>query len=294
MTYTSRAYAGDADYALLRAFLSETWGLAGPPDYATVGDLDWWRYTSNLPDVMSGVGLWLDADGALAGFVWHEPGAATLFSHPRHRALELELLDWSEARERARGGATLGVGALTTDTARAALLAARGYARSGHDYHYYLRALDADPPHTSLPPGFSVRHVRGAEDLEARVAVHRDAFAPSRMTVAKHQAVMAAPTYRPELDLVVEAPDGSFAAYCLVWFDAVSRHGVFEPVGCHSSYQRRGLASAVMREGLRRLRALGATSASVLANADRPAPNGLYASLGFQLLARDEEWTRAL
>src|SRR5207248_840451 len=102
------------------------------------------------------------------------------------------------------------------------------------------------------PPGYALRHVRGEADLERRVAVHRDAFAPSRMTVAKHRAVMGAPTYRPELDLVAVAPDGSFAAYCIAWFDAANRLGVFEPVGCHSAHRRLGLATAVMREGLRR------------------------------------------
>ena len=40
----------------------------------------------------------------------------------------------------------------------------------------------------------------------ARVNVHRAAFAPSRMTTTKHRAVMAAPTYRPELDLYFHQP----------------------------------------------------------------------------------------
>lgn len=58
---------------------------------------------------------------------------------------------------------------------------------------------------------------------QVNVAVHRNAFAPSRMTVEKYRRIMNAPTYRPDLDLVVVAPDGTFAAFCIVWFDEVNR-----------------------------------------------------------------------
>ena len=29
------------------------------------------------------------------------------------------------------------------------------------------------------------------------------------------------------------APDGTFAAYCLVWYDAANGWGIYEPEGCH-------------------------------------------------------------
>ena len=48
-----------------------------------------------------------------------------------------------------------------------------------------------------------------------------------------------------------------------VWFDDVTRCAYFEPMGTYSPYQRRGLAGAVMHEGLRRVQRLGATAAFV-------------------------------
>jgi predicted N-acetyltransferase YhbS len=114
------------------------------------------------------------------------------------------------------------------------------------------------------------------------------------MTEAKHLAVMESPTYRPDLDLVVEAPDGSIAAYCIVWFDDVNAHGVFEPVGCHSAHRSRGLTKALMFEGIRRLRDLGARTVCVASNPTEVAANRLYASAGFTCLDVLTEWTAQL
>jgi ribosomal protein S18 acetylase RimI-like enzyme len=124
--------------------------------------------------------------------------------------------------------------------------------------------------------------------------VHRDAFAPSRMTAAKHRAVMAAPTYRQDLDLVVEAPDGSLAAFSIVWFDEVNGIGVFEPVGTHSAHRRLGLGAAVMREGMRRLQALGAHTAYVNTGGHTRAANALYEATGFELVDVNWMWKKAL
>jgi ribosomal protein S18 acetylase RimI-like enzyme len=294
MPLTARMYADESDYARLRAFLVESWALSGPPAYCTVGDLDWWRFTTNLPDVMAGARLWQDEQGAVVGFTWPKPGNLDFFSHPRWRAIEAEQLDWAEARERETGGRELTTWSTTRDAERSALLTARGYTRGEAVFVNYARDLDDEFPPDTLPAGYTLRHVQGEADLPARVAVHRDAFAPSRMTVEKHRAVMASPTYRADLDLVVVAPDGSFAAYCLVWLDVANRHGLFEPVGCHSAHRQRGLAAAVVREGLRRLQALGATGATVLSHAASVPANRLYRSFGFQELDRDVAWRREL
>lgn len=71
----------------------------------------------------------------------------------------------------------------------------RGYERAERGLCYNSRGLDGPLPEPVLSDGYMVRHLRGEADIERRVAVHRDAFAPSRMTAAKHRAVMGAPTY---------------------------------------------------------------------------------------------------
>ena len=86
------------------------------------------------------------------------------------------------------------------------------------------------------------------------------------------------------------APDGAVAAFCTVWFDDVSRSGVFEPVGTDPAHQRRGLGKAVMAEGLRRLQRLGATLATV-GSYGEPA-HTLYASMGFREFDLQWPWVK--
>jgi len=106
--------------------------------------------------------------------------------------------------------------------------------------------------------------------------------------------IREAPTYRADLDLVVVAPDSSFAAFCLIWLDTANALGIFEPVGCHPDHQRRGLTRAVVEEGLRRLHGLEARTASVNSHRGDEAAARLYASTGFREIDCMEAWQKVL
>ena len=95
------------------------------------------------------------------------------------------------------------------------------------------------------------RSTVGPGDLAERVAIHRDVWEPSRVTESSYRGVMVEWPYRGSLDCVVEAPDGRFAAYCLVWPDDENRVGELEPVGVREEFRRRGLGAAVCTFALR-------------------------------------------
>ncbi len=289
---TSRQYNSEADYALMRSLLVEIYALSGGKTYCSVGELDWWRGTDSDSNAVAHARLWMDGD-QVVGITWPRRDEVDLMVHPDYKPIEDEMLAWAEQRLAAEGGEPLTLTAwpFDSDTTRIATMQRRGYQRGNQFFFYHIRDLENIPNEVRLPEGYAIRNVQGEADIEARVAVHRAAFAPSRMSLEKHRRVMALPTYRPDLDLVVVAPDGSFAAFCIVWYDAANRAGTFEPVGCHPDHQRRGLSRTLMYEGLRRLKQLGAQAAHVN-SFDEPAAVGLYQAVGFRVIDRNYSWQK--
>jgi ribosomal protein S18 acetylase RimI-like enzyme len=280
----ARPYAADADMALLQALVLECWGRDGPLVSTSLGDPPWWMYQhlDKLTEV--DVRLWLEHDRCVAwGWLWRAEETLFFLVHPDRRHLLGEVLDWAGATD---------VGVLEHDHHSIELLEQHGYALCEELgwMNHMLRRLD-DLPVAPVPAGYALRTVRGEEDLLARTEVHRAAFAPSRVVPESYRRVMRAWPYRPDLDQVAVAPDGSFAAFCLCWLDEQNGVGELEPVGTHPDHLRRGLATAVCRFALANLRAAGATTALVYAKHGYRAL-GLYEGLGFRAISRHLQYRR--
>jgi ribosomal protein S18 acetylase RimI-like enzyme len=270
----------------MQALVSELWRLEGPRVESHVGDVAWMRFQHAGREHEWRIRVW-EEGGAPVAWAWVRRPPMLHEIHPRHRGgpLHEELLDWFEAETE---GDEIRVSSLSTDAARLTFLRARGYELDGEAaglaYHY---AELAEIPEPTVPAGYRLRTVEPA-DLERRVEIHRVVWAPSRVTVESFQNVQAAWPYRADLDCVVEASDGSFAAYCQAWLDEENRVGELEPVGTHPDHRRRGLASAVCRFAHRRLREEGATRAIVYSLSGSPA-TALYESIGMREHARSLE-----
>lgn len=210
--------------------------------------------------------------------------------HPQWRgAFEDWLIDWAEvqllAEQQKRGikADELLSDMVDCDLQRKALLTARGYVKSDPWMLCTTRTLFDPIPPSILPKGFTIRSAAGVHEAEALSEVHSSAF-NSEWRSGEYLQVMQSPGFDVERELVVVAPDGRFAAFLIYWLDPVTMCGLFEPVGCHADFRRKGFTTALMYEGMRRMVEQGMTMAMVCHQVaeTNPASAGLYASLGFR------------
>ena len=274
------------DYERLRDLLRQACARRGPDVAMTLGDLDYWRYQAEDPDAeMQSCRLWLDQHGDVLGFAWpgeveHGAGVIDVFVRPDHEDLLDAMYDWSERWHGA--GRAITTNCLESEAIHQAVLERRGYRRTDTSYHWYrVRPIDDSLPDGPCPDAHCLRDASPHDAAAIAEANNRAGAGPS-LTPGACLAVMGAPTYRANLH-IVSTPKHSndVAAFCIVWFDESNRIGLFEPVACHPGHQRRGLATAVMCEGLRRLRDLGATHALLATRTDNVPANLLYERLGF-------------
>jgi GNAT superfamily N-acetyltransferase len=303
MKLTMRPYENEEDYWRIRAFLRRVFLFNGRRELGWQAyRFDYWRWhgIENLGhgSLEEGVFLWETAGGELAAVLHGEaPGDAFLQLHPElclpylAGDLQAEMLAAAErhlAVPRKDGRRKLWVWTHEEDAKRHDVLARRGYTKTAVQEYARYRALGGEGaapiPEAPVAEGYSVRALGGGEEHAARSWLSWRAFHPDDPDEAYegwdwYANIQRAPLYRRDLDLVAVAPDGSLASFCTIWFDDVTRCAAFEPVGTAPEYQRLGLGKAVMSEGLRRARKLGATRAFV-GSYTVPA-HALYASVGF-------------
>jgi GNAT superfamily N-acetyltransferase len=87
--------------------------------------------------------------------------------------------------------------------------------------------------------------------------------------------------YDPALDLFVESPDGSVAAYGLFWPDPVTGVGLVEPMRTEDEHQGLGLARHVLTAGVERLAAAGCAHMKITYMDDNAVSKHVYLSSGF-------------
>jgi ribosomal protein S18 acetylase RimI-like enzyme len=247
------------------------------------------------------VQLWEDSAGRLLGYVLPEgKGDAYVQIHPDYRCIEDEMIAWAEEHLAAPAGTEgrlrLEFYVCEYDVLRQRLLAGRGFAKTedwGIIRHMRLGRQPLTKPH--LAEGYILRETR-PEDLAdcQRIAdLLNAAFRRNFHNALEYQNfTRQAPSFRRELDLVAEAPDGTFGAYVAIPYDGVNRWGIVEPVCTHPEHRRKGLAQALLQEGFLRLRDLGGLDVSVDTGDMVPA-NALYDSLGFTEAYKSFAWVKS-
>lgn len=281
--FASRPYQ-PADLEPLSAFVARCHKLSAVPDaFMQAGDLVWRTLQHAHYQPEREIYIW-ELGGETAGFVLQKRlgfdfTVAPWLAREGRRELMATMLAHAErqARESSQGG-NLVTSASKSDLESALALQAAGYVRDNDDMYALERLLSEEIPAPALSEGFGVRHPEPHE-LGERVDIHLEVWDPSKFSLESYLNIRSAPVYRPDLDLVGVTPEGQFASYCIVWYDPLNGMGEFEPVGTRKAWQRKGLGKAVLLEGFRRLRKLGAKKAVVYCHENNLA---FYQSAGFE------------
>ena len=290
-----RSYKNENDYWRIRNFLRDifilnerrmlSWPLAR---------LDYWRWHGimnlNQGQLEKGAYLWeTDANQIVAVLNSEGAGQAFLQIHPGYKTKEIEEQMIIQAEDHLRtpgqrGGWVLWVWSNSEDSQRLGILESRGYIHiAGANEQQWRRNLDFHIPGCPVREGYTLRALGDASELPSRSWASWRAFHPDEpdenydSDVSWYQNIQLAPLYRRDLDLVVVAPSGEIAAFTTIWYDDVTRSGYFEPVGTRPEHQRCGLARALLCEGMRRLKKMGATQAMTFGG--EPPANALYHSV---------------
>jgi len=145
-------------------------------------------------------------------------------------------------------------------------------------------------PERPLPTSYRLVDRRTGPDPAEWSEAYNAAFADHWNHSPKDPLATPDPAQPPELGLMALAPDGRPAATVICRLESFESDRRAQPVGLVGSvgtvpeHRRRGLASALTAEGLRRLRDLRARSASLYVDGLNPTrAYDLYRALGFEI-----------
>lgn len=290
MRTVNRSYRDETDQSLMidlaRVFSA---------DHLRVYDLPY-RLSSWALDDPQNARLWFDPDGDLLAWAVLQPPFWTIDITCRPDvapALYAEILAWADERARQVVNTSFGHPAwfvmvfadqapLIRDLETAGFACQADIGEDSWSKVFMRRPGGLPVKDYRIPPGFTVRSLAGDTEVEAYVDLHRSVFQTRNMTVEWRRRTLRHPGYRPDLDVVVAAPGGDLAGFCVCWLHGVN--GQIEPLGCHVDYRRYALGRLALAEGIRRLQAAGVEQIYVETDKYRNTAMKLYEHMGFQVI----------
>ncbi len=295
MRIIARCHEHHSDYSRVGEFLVRTYRTSG-------SHINWlqprWEYMHHHPLIreveLRSIGLW-EADGEIVGVVHpeHRKGTVYLELDPAHADLRRELLRYAEANLAVTSDGTRTLRIFINDSDEELQRAATetGYEKGGGYEEMSRFDIPGRLPEPPVPPGFRIASLADGDHpwkvhcLLWRGFDHKGEPPPDG--VADREFMQSAPNFRKELNIVIVAPDGGFAAYCGMWSEPRKRIAYVEPVATDPDFRRLGLGVVAVLEGIRRCGREGATVAYV------GTAMPFYQSIGFRRLYRLSVWRRS-
>ena len=306
MKLTSRPYGGKSDLETIAHLLNICEAIDPPEEWPPLsevrmqfesppGSVDRERDLRLWEDMTTGqlcacAGLMIPELGEeLGGFLWFR-------IHPefRYSICQEEIFPWAEARMRQVAEERNVAVTLLCGTRNDLLDRIAAIENNGFEIDCYCitmeRSLSEPLPNPEFPLGFTLSH--GAQqNATAWTELFNETFADhwnhhdKTVDFAQHERTQA--HYKPQLDLVAIAPDGTFAALCYGQIkptrDSCITEGWINMLGTRPAFRNKGLGKAILLAGIHQLKAEGIDKAMLYVDADNlSGALRLYQSVGFE------------
>jgi N-acetylglutamate synthase-like GNAT family acetyltransferase len=299
MKLSHRPYYHPTDYALVSQFLIRHY----QPNNQ---DGNWiepaWEYSHHHSFMDSAnldqFGIW-EENGEIVGVAHYEShmGEAFFQFHPAYRHLRQEMLDYAEThllgQRESDGQKYLMAYVNDNDAEFLALVRSRGYQKAPHETRPMAKfAIPRPFPAIELPTGYRLQSLADDPDWAKVHSVlwrgfdHGEVPPISEEDKEDRRKMFDTPKARRDLKIVTIAPNGEFASFCGMFYEATGKFGYVEPVATDPAHRRLGLGKAAVLEGIRRCAELGATVAYV--GSDQP----FYLAMGFEVIYNTECWVK--
>lgn len=296
MSIEIRSYNRTKDFERIGRFLIETYQ---PGERSGNWIQPRWEYMHYHPDLdesaLSRIGVWED-NGNIVGVTHYEnqPGEIYFQTHPDFTYLKPDMLEYGEnhlSTNLADGREYVRAYINDFDTEFESIAEQQGYRKDESAPELVSKFTITHPsPTIGLPDGFRLKSLDDENNL---TKVHRVLWRgfnhpgePPEEGIEWRRKVQLAPSFRRDLNIVVEAPDGSFVSYCGMWYEETNKIAYVEPVATDPDYRRMNLGTAAVLEGIRRCAELGATVA-IDGVVER-----FYTAIGFKKIFSRYPWTK--
>ena len=297
MSITLRNYDSPADYYRIRDFLAENYLPENQDGNFLQPTWDYMHSHPNLDETaLNRIGIW-EEGGKIVAVTHYEAqlGEAFFELRPGYSFLKPQMLEYAEKHlyiETDGGRRSLNAYVNDFDQELEALVKSGGYKVDDQN----ARPMSHFPisgsfrPAISLPDGFRIKTLAEENDLHK---IHRVLWRgfnhpgePPPEGLGWRVKMQSGPYFRKDLTLVVEAPDGNYAVFCGMWYEARNKIAFVEPLATDPAYRRMGLAKAAVLDGIRRCGELRANDAFV------GSDQAFYLAIGFRKLFTSNSWVK--
>lgn len=293
MAIKTRGYNPATDLSSVLRFLKDTYEESGTKR-------NWFptRFENSHDEYAEDIQMWDDNRRIVA--IANPEGRFVYYiqQHPNYQHLDDEIIKWIESNCRSKkteNDKVIKIITIEGNPERTLALSQNGFTKTGTAGYLRIRPEGTPVDLPVLPDGFKFRIVETREDYDKLALGVRKAFGHGEWFTGDIIAqIRSRSFFRPDLDLMVEAPNGGIAAFCTFRIDPGSNIAELEPLATDPDYRRLGLAKSILQEALRRLEKHKPALTHIGGAADTPGANRLYESMGFTEKHYFEKWEKKL